>query len=397
MADIVLMPRMNLEMIEGVISYWAKQEGDPIHKDEVLCEVENEKETSEVFSSYEGIVVKHICEEGETCPVNKPLCIVAEEGEDWQQAYTKAMAMKNEVKEGFTIDRKIAVHNESAKGNLSPKLRRLLKEHDIALEEIEARFPDVKITEAEIVQFAAERHAEQSANIANDEGDVREHMSSMRSTIAKAMLQSCQKTARLTNFLEVDMTGVVQRVKATAEAGVKLSYTAIVIKACALAMDQNPIIDSVLDEAAEEIVFKKAINIGCAVDYEAGLVVPVIQHAERKTCLEITEEIKTLAQKVRDKKLTAEERSGGTFTVSSIGMYDADFFTPIINYPQTAILGVGRIKTVPRYADESCTAIEPHSVMEIGLTYDHRVIDGGPAMKYLLTVRDILENNLQLF
>ncbi len=391
MADIVLMPRMNLEMIEGVIACWNIKEGERVEKEQVLCEVENEKETAEVYSSYEGILVKYVYDAGESCPVGKPLCIVAAEGEDWAEAYANAMEMKNAVKEGFKIDREIVVKSEGG-GKMSPKIRKLLKDSGISAEQIQQRFPDTRITEAEIKKYLEEK----SAPVEAGDGDVRERMTAMRSTIAKAMIQSSQKTAHLTNFLEVDMTELVKRVKASAKAGRKLSYTAILIKACALAMAENSIINTVLDEQNSQIIFKKAINIGCAVDSEAGLVVPVINDAEKKSCAEITDEIAALAEKVRGKKLTAQERSGGTFTVSSIGMYDADFFTPIINYPQTAIMGVGRIKTVPRYTDDSFTTIEPKSVMEMGLTYDHRVIDGGPAMKYMLAVRDILEHDEQL-
>lgn len=395
MADIVLMPRMNLEMREGFIGKWIKKEGDKVTKGEVLCEVENEKEVADVYSSYEGIVVKHICAENELCQINKPICIVAQEGEDWSEAYARAIEMKNEAEEGFTINRQITKKSVGDGAKMSPKLRKLLKENDISLEEIEARFPGVKITEAEINQFVKEKELgyKVGATSANDEDDVREKISSMRSTIAKAMITSCHKTARLTNFMEVDMTGVVKRVNEAKEKGIKLSYTAIVIKACAMAMAENRIMNTVFDEDAGEIIYKKAINIGCAVDSEAGLVVPVIKDADKKSCYEITTELKSLAEKVRNRKLTAEERSGGTFTVSSIGMYDADFFTPIINFPQTAIMGVGRIHVVPRYKDDSYTVLEPRHVMKIGLTYDHRVIDGGPAMRYMMAVRDILERN----
>ncbi len=398
MADIVLMPRMNLEMIEGVIGRWVKKEGDKVSKDEVLCEVENEKEVENVYSSYEGIVVKHMYSEGDTCPVNKPICIVIQEGEDWSEAYAKAEEMKNEVKEGFTINRQIIKKSDNGGGKISPKLRKLLKENNISLQEIETRFPGVKITETEIDKFIKENASENKSDnsFTDDEGDVREKMSSMRATIAKAMITSCQKTARLTNFMEVNMTNVVRKVNEAKSNGVKLSYTAIVIKACAKAMAENRIINTVLDEDAGDIIYKKSINIGCAVDSEAGLVVPVIKDADKKSCKEITTELRDLAEKVRNRNLTVEERSGGTFTVSSIGMYDADFFTPIINFPQTALLGIGRINVVPRYADDSYTTIEPRHVMEIGLTYDHRIIDGGPATRYMMAVRDILEKDEEL-
>lgn len=401
MADIVLMPKMNLEMIEGVIGSWVVKEGEVVAKDAVLCEVENEKEVAPVYSSYEGIVVKHVYTAGETCPVNKPLCIVAQEGEDWTEAYEKALAMKNEVKQEFVITKKI-VKGGSDGGKMSPKIRKLLRDNNIDADDIRAAFPDEKITEELIEKFLAggaaapATAAPAAAPVASDEGDERVKMSTIRKTIANAMVQSCTKTARLTNFLEVDMTRVVNKVKELKAQGISLSYTAIMLKACAVALKDNAIINTVLDDAAGEIIYKKAINLGCAIDSEAGLVVPVIKNADTKSCSEIGAEMKVLAEKVRSRTLTAEERSGGTFTVSSIGMYDADFFTPIINYPQTAIMGVGRIKVVPRYTDDTYTTIEPRHVMEIGLTYDHRIIDGGPAMRYMLAVRDALEKTLEL-
>ena len=396
MADIVLMPKMNLEMIAGFIGKWNIAEGGVVQKEDVLCEVENEKEVAPVHSSYEGILVKYLYAEGESCPVGKPLCIIAAEGEDWAEAYQKAQDLRNATKEGFTIDKVIVKGGAGAgSGKISPKIRKLLRDHDIAQEDIEAAFPDCRITEKEIDAYLAGKTS--APAVAADDGDTRQRMTPMRDAISRAMTQSCQKTARLTNFLEVDMTGVAERVKAAKERGTKLSYTAIVIKACAKAVADNPIVNTVLDETANEIVFKKGVHIGCAVDSTAGLVVPVVRDADRKSCLEITQELRQLADKVHARTLTSEERSGGTFTVSSIGMYDADYFTPIINYPQTAILGVGRIQVVPRYTDDTYTTVAPKHVMEIGLTYDHRVIDGGPAMRFMLAVRDVLQNDADLF
>ena len=372
----------------------------------MLCEVENEKEVAPVYSSYEGILVKYVCEAGETCAMNKPICIVASEGENWQEAYEKAVAMKNEKKEEFTISRKI-VKGGSSGGKMSPKIKKLLRDNKIDPDAIQERYPGEKVTEDLIRQYLSEMNsvsenepAEKTTKMdenpvlpPDEEGDVRERITSIRRTIAAAMMESCGKTARLTNFLEVDMTSVVKTVNEWKKEGVSISYTAVLIKACATAMKENRGINAMLDEKAGEIVYKKGIHIGCAIDSDAGLVVPVIRDADRKSCRMITDEMRILAQKVRDHALTAEERKGGTFTVSSIGMYDADFFTPIINFPQAAIMGVGRIKTVPRYTDAACTKIEPRSVMEIGLTYDHRIIDGGPAMRYMLTVRDFLEQD----
>ena len=165
MADIVLLPKMNLEMIEGVIGEWTAKEGAYIKKDEVLCEVENEKEVASVFSSYEGVVVKHIYEQGETCPVNKPLCIVAQEGEDWTEVYEKALAMKNEVKQAFTIDKKI-VKGGGDSGKMSPKIRKLLRDSGIDADAIRAKYPGTKITEALIEEYLAGSGAGEAGEVA---------------------------------------------------------------------------------------------------------------------------------------------------------------------------------------------------------------------------------------
>lgn len=403
MANIVLMPKMNLEMIEGLIGSWDKKEGDRVVKDEPLCEVENEKEVAPVYSSYEGIVVKHIYEEGDTCPCGKPLCIVAEEGEDWQEEYKKAIEMKNEVKAAFTIDRKIvkggSSNDSEGAAKMSPKIRKLLRDNGISIEEITARFPGVKITEKEINDFknapkaASTSETKQTPllSVVDEEGDERVKMSTMRNAIAKAMTTSSTKTAKVTNVQQVDMSRVVSFVKEQKAAGNRISYAAIVVKACALALREHRTVNAVLDESTNEIVLRKAINVGCATDSDAGLVVPVIKNADQKSLIEISNEIRELSEKVRNRTLTADERKGGTFTVTSVGMFDTVFFTPIINYPESAILGFGKIDCIPVFADDTYTTIVPKHVMYISLSYDHRTLDGGPAMKFMCAVRDILE------
>lgn len=392
MADIIVMPQMNLSMEEGVLTKWCKNQGDTVKLEEVLCSVENEKETGDITSSSEGILVKILGEEGVRYKINVPIAIIAAPGEDWSETESKAQEMIQGNGSAQQIQN--IQFDKSVLGvKMLPKIRKVLKEKGIDVEDILALFPDRKITEKEIALYEEQYN---NAKGQASEGDIVERMTSMRQTISKAMKESCEKTARLTNFMEVDMTSIVNKVAEEKTKGRKVSFTAVVIKACAKALEQHPVIRTELNEQKFEIILKKSIHIGCAIDVEGGLIVPVIRDADKKDVLQITGEMAEYAQKIKDHTLEASERDGGTFTVSSVGMFDVDFFTPIINYPQTAILGVGKIKVLPRYADDTYTTIAPRHVMEIGLTYDHRVIDGAPASRFLKTIRDILEQDIQI-
>ena len=387
MADIIVMPQMNLSMEEGLLTKWCKNKGDAVQMEEVLCSVENEKETGDITSPSEGILVKILGEEGVRYKINVPIAIVAARGEDWSETERNALEMIQCIS-GIQQIHNIQFDKSALGIKMLPKIRKILKEKGIDAEAIQAFFPDQKITEKEIAIY------EEKMNEAKGQaayGDTSQKMSSMRQKIARVMKESCEKTASLTNFMEVDMTSIVNKAAEEKAKGRKISYTALVIKACAMALVQHPVIRTILNEQTEEIITKKSIHIGCAVDVEGGLVVPVVRDADQKDALQITGELAEYALKIKEHRLDAREREGGTFTVSSVGMFDVDFFTPIINYPQTAILGVGKIKVVPRYADATYTAIVPRHIMEIGLTYDHRVIDGAPASRFLKTVRDLLE------
>jgi len=215
-------------------------------------------------------------------------------------------------------------------------------------------------------------------------------MSSLRRAIAANMSLSCGQTARLTNVTEVDMTACLNMLGALKKEGRGASATAVIIKACAAALSEHEIVNAFID--GEEIVYHGEIDIGCAIDVPNGLLVPVIRGADKKDVFAITAEIADFAERGQRGALTGAEMSGGTFTVSNVGMFGVEIFTPIINHPQAAIMGVGAIARLPRYLDDSSEILVPRSIMKLSLTYDHRIVDGAPAARFSLRVRELLEN-----
>ncbi|MDD5017317.1 MAG: dihydrolipoamide acetyltransferase family protein [Eubacteriales bacterium] len=385
MADIVVMPKMNLSMEDGLLAMWYVKEGDPIKKGDVLFSVENEKEVGDIESLYDGVAAKLLAEAGKKYDIYTPLAIIAQPGENIAEALAK---IKSDKSENVSIEEaEEDVQRELSKTIILPKIRKILREKGISVEDISAKFGNVKITEKEIALFEQEN----SNGIKLEPNDRIEPMTSMMLAISKNMKQSCEQTARLTNFIEVDMTDAMQIQAKRNAAGEKLSVTALLIKACAYALREYDICNAVYDEGNQRIIYRGDVNVGCAVDVKGGLVVPVVKGADKKNVATISAEIAEYAKKGEEMKITSEDMSGGTFTVTSIGMFGAAFFTPIINYPQTAILGVGTIKTLPRYIGKNYDEILPRKIMMIGLTYDHRVVNGAPAARFLQCVRDILE------
>jgi pyruvate dehydrogenase E2 component (dihydrolipoamide acetyltransferase) len=400
MAEIVVLTKMNLTMESGLLALWYKNEGETVASGEALCLIENEKETEDLLSPADGRIVRIWAAAGEQYDVGTPLCLIALPGEDDSSALEQAE---------LAVTKLSASHSPSSSANqpssiadaaissfrILPKMRNLAKQSGITVEELQAYFGGVSITENHIRQYAA--HREASHEPARDLGSGRRvKMSPMRQAIADKMAASCTKTARLTNFMEVDMTAALDKMAALKQSGVQVSLTALVIKVCAEAMREHEMINTVLDDEANEIIYRDACNIGFAVDLTGGLIVPVIQNADQKTVFEISTELAVLAQAAQAGKLDGHATRGGTFTVSNVGMLGIDSFTPIIRYPETAILGVGEIKTLPRYLGDDYSQVYPRRIMKISLTYDHRVIDGAPASRFMLAVRTRLEDGRDL-
>ena len=393
MADVIVMPKMNLTMEDGLLARWYVSEGQIVNKGDAVCSVENDKETGDVDSLYGGVVAKLIGAEFVKYKVNDALCVIAQPGEDIAPVLAELETKKKEEQAAAEAE-KTAAHQTARpleKTVFVPKIRKILKDKGIRPEDISAEFGNIKITEKEIAAYE-----KKYASFRPGPNDRVEAMSSMMCAISRNMKQSCDATARLTNFIEVDMTDAMEQLAARKSAGEKLSVTAMMIKAAALALREHAICNTVFDEANSRIIYRKDINIGCAVDVENGLVVPVVRDADKKDLPEISKEVREYFKAAEAGKLTSADMEGGTFTVTSIGMLDATFFTPIINYPQTAILGIGMVQTLPRYMGDDYTKVHPRKIMTICVTYDHRVINGAPAARFLQSVRNALQNRGEL-
>ncbi|MGI9428973.1 MAG: 2-oxo acid dehydrogenase subunit E2, partial [Bythopirellula sp.] len=286
-----------------------------------------------------------------------------------------------------------------------PAVRRLARELGVDLRRVRPSGSDGRLTEADIRAHVREGH-EQAASAASPsvtppgtpdsdgQGAVRrEKMSRMRQTIARNMLQSYSTIPQLTNFDDVDTTELERIRKDSkddyAAKDIKLTAMPFLVKAIASSLKLHPIINASIDSEANEVVYKEYVNIGIAVDTERGLVVPVLRDADRKNIPQIAREIADLAESVRDGEFTVDDLRGGTFTVSNLGAIGGTYSTPIINPPEVAILLVGRSRMLPQFIDGQ---FEPRLMMPLSLTYDHRIVDGAAAARFLNEVKGYLAN-----
>lgn len=391
----VKMEALSETMLEGTIVQWLKKEGDTISRGQALLEVESDKASIEVDSPVSGIVTKILYAEGESVPVGGVMMIVEspeeesgkKETEVENKADTETAKIKAEIPKPGSV---ITDSNTSDRIPASPAAKRLAKEHGIKMENIKGIGSGGLITEADVRAYLDRTQDtqvsgdnEDTTTIQNEYGD-EEHIPlvGIRRTIAERMSLSRHTAADVTTVLEVDMTDALDFKEQHG-----LSVTPMIVKATVEALKGFPIMNSSLIDG--NIIIKKYININVAVGTEYGLVVPVIHSAERKTIEEIAQELKSLTVKARGRHLDSSDLSNGTFTITNSGIFGSYFSTPIISQPQSAILGIGAIHKAPAVVGES---IEIRSLMYLSLSYDHRVIDGEPAVKFLSRIKKNLEN-----
>jgi pyruvate dehydrogenase E2 component (dihydrolipoamide acetyltransferase) len=437
----VTMPKLGMTMKVGKVSKWYKNEGDSVDKGENLFEVETEKITNKIESPESGILFQVVVPQGTTVPVGTILAVIAQAGEQPDRieglqagkvVEMEAEARKPRVAEAETGPVEI-------KRILStPSARRLAKELGVDLAAVTGSGPDGKIKEADVLKFheegppatkitplAAEIAKQQGLDITKITGsgengkitrqDVELALAAakvdpheapcrvkvipfegMRKVIADNMHASLQNAAQLTTFTEVDVTEMVRfrdlaREEYKEDDSVKISYNDIIVMATARALMRHPIMNSTL--VGEEILVHGTVHLGIAVALSEGLIVPKLRHAEKKNLLQIAKEVRELAQKARAGALVIEEVTDGTFTISNVSMLGMDGFTPVLNPPETGILGVGRVIQKPAVFEGEITI---RHMMTLSLTFDHRVVDGAPAMTFLQTLARYLEQPLLL-
>jgi pyruvate dehydrogenase E2 component (dihydrolipoamide acetyltransferase) len=365
MAVKIVMPRLSLTMKTGTVTHWYKKEGEKVEKGEPIVEVLSEKVTYDVEAPVSGILRKIFAEEGEEVPVNGLLAIVTMPDEPLPEIEERIEVIE-EKPEKVTRERILA----------SPAAKRLAREYGIDLSQIVGTGPEGRIVEADV-----KRYIEEKLEYIPKVHEVIQ-LTGIRKVSAERVALSAKNVPHCTLSMEVDMSQA-SKLKESLE----ISYTDIIVKAVALALKEHRIMNSTLE--GDKIKVFEDINIGVATATPQGLVVPVVKKADEKSLAEISSEIKRLTEKAREGKLEKQDVSGVTFTVTNLGMYGVEVFTPIINPPEAAILGVGKIVKKP-VAEEDEVKIKP--MMTLSLSFDHRIVDGAPAAEFLWKIKETLEN-----
>jgi len=407
---------------EGEILKWFVKEGEHIEEDDPLCEVQNDKAVVEIPSPVEGEVLEIHVQEGEVAIVGDPLIKIDAEGhetdeeEEQPTEEPEAKAEEETKTEAKTTDAddqptSQATTTDSGKRVIAmPSVRKYAREQEVNIQEVSGSGKNGRVLKEDVDAFASgdqkvasedtstaettTTEEEKAAPVIQGEyPESREKMSSIRKVIANAMVNSKTKAPHVTLMDEVDVSALVEHRKrfkeVAADQDIKLTYLPYVVKALISASKKHPMLNAMLDDDTDEIVHKHYYNIGIAADTERGLVVPVVKDADRKSIFEISAEINELAEKARDGKLTAEEMKGASNTISNIGSAGGQWFTPVLNYPEAAILGIGRIADKP-IARNGEVVIAP--VLALSLSFDHRIIDGVVGQEALNQIKRLLHD-----
>jgi pyruvate dehydrogenase E2 component (dihydrolipoamide acetyltransferase) len=369
------MPRLSLTMKEGTVIQWFKKEGDFVKKGEPLVEVLSEKVTYDVEAPASGVLRKILAEEGVDVPVAGTLGIITEPDEplpEIEEAVTVAPPERTEEKAPVPEE---ITKKARERVIASPAAKRLAREHGIDLTKVKGSGPQGRIVEADV-----RRYLEETVPMAPRVREVIP-LTGIRKTTAERVSISARTAPHSTITMEVDMSNAAELREKTG-----VSYTDILVKAVAKALEEHPLLNSTLQD--DQIKIYEDINIGVAVATEKGLVVPVIRNADKKTLTQIASTLKELVEKAREGKLTREDLTGGTFTITNLGMYGVEVFIPIINPPEAAILGVGKVVEKPVIENKE---IKIKPTMHLSLSFDHRIIDGAPAAKFLQEIKQTLE------
>jgi pyruvate dehydrogenase E2 component (dihydrolipoamide acetyltransferase) len=392
MAVEVVMPKFGLTMNDGIIKRLLKQPGDAVAEGEPLFEVETEKVLNEVPAPASGILVAFLFNEEDTVDCGVAIAVIAQPGEDPEQLrarYAKVSAPAQPAAQtGGRADQTPAPGAITAteRRAITPIARKRAAELKVDLARVAGTGPGGRVTREDVeraassVPPAAASPSQAAAPARQPEGAATIPLRGIRKTIAERMMHSLHGSAQLTLTTEADVTAATD-LRAQVARERDFTYTDLMIHAVARALRRHPRLNARLDDGVISLCGE--INVGMAVALDEGLIVPVIHNADRKTLKEIAAETRELGQRAREGKLRIEDVHGGTFTITNLGTYGVDAFTPIINPGEAAILGLGRIIERPAvYRGE----IARRSMMTLSLTFDHRLIDGAPAAAFLQTV-----------
>ena len=404
MAHEILMPKLSSTMDVGTITVWLKEEGDRVEVGEAIFEVMTDKIAIEVEAYEEGILLKKYIGNDGSAPVNSVIGYIGESGEE-VPATMPGLETSEEVIEEVVVEvKEIATKVEESsvktdKVRATPAARRLARLNNVDLCNVKGSGPRNRVQAQDILSYQPAVTGSAVTTVADDEFELIP-WTPMRKIISENMVQSKREVPHVVMTAEVDMTKVVSLRKdlislVEEETNERLSYLEIITKATTRVLKKYPIFNS---RSSEEGIYQyKHVNMGIAVALEDGLIVPVVKNADKKGLAELTTDIKELTRKARNSQLTKDEMTGATFTISSLGKSKVKHFTPIINYPEAAILGVGGMYEKQEIITENGEVkVINKPVVELSLSFDHRVVDGAPASNFLSDLVTILEEPMSL-
>ncbi len=421
MSEKILVPELGESITEATVSKWLKNKGDLVVTDEAVVELETDKVNIEVPSPINGILAEINSKDGDTVSVGSILgTISASTKKNDQIKKSDKLEKKNKLEEKsntlkleennnkkvepLVLDNEVPLilNNEIKKpenipsSNLSPAVRKIVAEKKIDVSQVQGTGKDGRVLKGDLISLMGTNPQPNKRKILYGEEE-RIKMTRLRQTIAKRLKDAQENAAMLTTFNEVDMSRIISMRKENQEDfqsrySIKLGFMSFFVKACVVGLKLFPAINAEVED--QDIVYKNYYNISFAVGTEKGLVVPVLRNADEMSFADIEKEIKRLSEKAKNGTLTIEDLQGGTFTISNGGVYGSMLSTPILNPPQSGVLGMHNIVERP-IADNGEIKIKP--VMYLALSYDHRIIDGKDSVSFLKTVKENLEDPRRLF
>lgn len=405
MAQQFRFPDVGEGITEGEIVRWVVKEGDKVEEDQTLVELETDKAVVEIPSPFKGTILKIHFQEKDIIKVGEVLVTIGKKGETLQEAeaVSRDKASPIEEKPAHGIVGEIVESDTEIKDiSATPKVRRMAKKMEVDIKTIVGSGPSGRIMEEDI-----QKATEQSTPLKSEKKAAfkikskydfygtleRLPLRGIRRATAKRMVESVSKAAHVCHMDEADVTELVKirgELKGKAEEqNIKLTYLPFIIKAVVASLKVHPLLNAMMDEDKEEIIIKKYYNIGVAVDIPDGLIVPVVKAVDQKTLFMLAEEIQNLAKSARDRTLDMADLKGGTFSITNVGMIGGEFATPIINYPEVAILATMKIADRARVANG---AVVVKKTLPLCLAFDHRVIDGAEVAHFMNDLINLLEN-----
>ncbi len=388
----IKVPPVGESISEVTLVKWIKNDGDWVDRDEIICELESEKATFELNAEQAGIL-QTVAKEGDTLNIGDIACKIDETAERPASAAPKAEAPKAEEKKAEAPKPEAAAAKPAADPSVkaSPVANAIMADKNVKPDTVKGTGSHGRIMKGDVLA-ALENPGRTPGKALFSRENRPEKMSNLRKTISRRLVEAKNTTAMLTTFNEVDMTRIMDirktyKDKFKEQHGVNLGFMSFFTKACCIALQEWPAVNAYID--GESIIYHEYCDISIAVSAPKGLVVPVIRNAESMAMFEIEQKVMELAGKARDNKLTVEEMTGGTFTITNGGVFGSLMSTPIINIPQSAILGMHKIQDRPMAINGK---VEIRPMMYLALSYDHRIIDGRESVGFLVRVKELLEH-----